>query len=111
MATRILMADVADFVKDMLLQVRQGLVDAAAQGISAEMPEDVEFTLEIISAPQSMQQVTEAETEETASNPTETTTVLPVTDNETTERNTQQNNSEGGGDGENTKYTYISQEE
>lgn len=126
MATRILMSDVEAFVRDTLLQIRAGLAGAIEQGVSTEMPEEVAFTLEIITAPQSMEQVTETESNETANSPTKTTTESEATDTteetfdnneviveaaaedtENTTRATSQSSGESGSDRETINYTYA----
>jgi hypothetical protein len=58
MPTRILQADVRDFVKNTLLNVRLGLEDALAQGLVVELPEKVDFQLEVVSDAQTMLVVT-----------------------------------------------------
>ena len=58
MPARILQSDVRTFVKDTLLNIRLGLEDAIAQGLIVELPEKVDFQLEIVSNDQSMILVT-----------------------------------------------------
>ena len=92
MATRILQADVADFVKNTLLAIRKGIEDANSAGLQSELPLEASFTLEIVSDAQSLEQVTETLA------PTETTTEAAATDTETTARSATQSSGQSGGD-------------
>ena len=58
MATRILIADLATFVKDTLLNIRIGVEQARSQGLICELPLDVDFNVELVSNDQSVVQVT-----------------------------------------------------
>lgn len=116
MATRILMADVSSFVENTLLEIRAGLEAANTAGISVEIPEKVTFAFEIVSAAQSLDQVTETSTSDTTTNPNETTTETvsgnevtteaAVTDTETTSRVANVVSAESGADLTDTVNTW-----
>jgi len=109
MATRILMADVSTFVENALKEVRAGLEAANTAGIQAEIPEKMEFALEIVSSAQSLQ--TETTKSQATTQPTETTTEAAVVDSEVTARVASQETAELGGDTEVSDYVYESFEE
>lgn len=109
MATRILMADVSTFVENALKEVRAGLEAANTAGIQAEIPEKMEFALEIVSSAQSLQ--TETTKSHATTQPTETTTEAAVLDSEVTARLATQATAENGNDVETSNYTYDSFEE
>jgi len=94
------MADVSEFVKNALLNVRKGLEDANSAGIQAEIPEKMDFALDIVSTAQSLTQATATENTEAA-----------ATDTETTERIATQDTGESGDDIEVSFYQYDSFEE
>jgi len=123
MPARILQSDVRTFVKDTLLNIRLGLEDAIAQGLIVELPEKVDFQLEIVSNDQSMILVTShseiepAKSETTSEGAstdtstragsvdttaeaaaTDTTTEGAATDTETDSRTATQGTVDGGGD-------------
>jgi hypothetical protein len=133
MAIRILQADVRLFVKETLLNVRLGLEDALAQGLTVELPEKMDFQLEIVSNDQSMLTVTAESTVEPAklettsegssidstvgSGGTDTTTRAAVTDTATEapsvdieedSRAATQGTTESGGDSQTGSKSYSS---
>jgi hypothetical protein len=129
MATRILMSQVGTFVRDTLEQIRTGLETSNQAGMGVELPEYIDFSMEIVSGSQSLVQVTETETSEALTRPNETTTESAITqttveaaatqvtteaaatDTETTERAASQNVTESGSDIDTSIYEYDSFEE
>ena len=78
---KILLADLPSTIEQVLLNVRAGVKAARNQGLMAELPDKVDFQIEVITAYQSL-----VEVEATASSNEQTSTGQPTTSTTTTTR-------------------------
>ena len=108
MATRLLQSDVADFVRDTLLNVRTGLEEAIAQGIIVELPEKVDFQIEIIADGKTRTTLTETTGSDSDPSRVETTVEGASVDTETDSRSASQSTSDTGTEGTVSTKTYTS---
>lgn len=108
MAIRILQSNVSDFVRDTLLNVRTGLEAALAQGIVVELPEKMDFQLEIIEDGLTNNTVTTTSGSDVNPSLTETTVEGSSTDTESDSRTATQGTANSGDNTTDTVTTYSS---
>ena len=124
MATRILLTNLADFVEETLLEIRNGVRAAVEAGLQAELPKEASFQLEVIKNVQVLELETVTEISDSTEDGARTTTttngasvdVTTETGNtvrtttgsttSTTTRNAQQQQTEGGSNSSTTDDTY-----
>lgn len=112
MAIRILEADLQAHVTNVLMAVKRAVEAARSQGLIAELPEKMDFQVEVVTAAQSLvsentQTTTETDTMARTTTRVEGGRTNTNTEGGTTGQTTTGTTGESGGDSVQTDYTYT----
>ena len=109
MSLRILEADITAHVTNVLMNIKHGVEAARNQGLIVELPEKVDFQIEVVTAAQSLvaeETRTTTDTDTLARTTTEGGKTTTATQSGATTQSTDVASGESGGDTVTTTYTY-----